>query len=205
LGREDRSVNEKARISVDTCLYQLPLKYRNKTVEIYTTRDKLFVFDLYTGEEIVEYDLSLIPGRLICKREYKRETDKTATELKAQVTQLFDTEKWKQFTERNFKRFSRYIRDQCIEAKKYFGKKDIDRDTLEEALRYCLENETLSFANLKDTYFYFKREEKASKEVFDRPPGIDRNFNLEPLDINQRDLSVYKELIGKKESSHESI
>ena len=206
LGREDRSVNEKARISVDTCLYQLPLRYRNKTVEIYTTRDKLFIFDLYTGEEIVEYDLSLIPGRLICKREYKRETDKTAKELKEQVTELFDTEKWKQFTERNFKRFSRYIRDQCIEAKKYFGDKDIDRDTLDEALTYCLENETLSFANLKDTYFYFKRESKASKHTFEVPQtSTEFHCDHEPLSIHQRDLSVYKDLIRKKESSYEII
>jgi len=92
LGREERSINEKACISVDTCLYQLPLRYRNKTVEIYNTRDKLFIFDLYTGEEIGEYGLSLIPGRVICKREYKRETDKTAKELKARVPELFDTE-----------------------------------------------------------------------------------------------------------------
>ena len=81
LGRDDRSVNEKACISVDSCLYQLPSKYRNKTVEIYETRQKLFIFDVYSGEEIVAYEISLIPGQLICKREYKRETDKTAKVL----------------------------------------------------------------------------------------------------------------------------
>jgi len=205
LGREERLVNEKDCISVDACQYQLPSRYREKKVEIYMTRHKLFVFDLYTGEEIVAYDVSLIPGKKISKEEFRREPERKVKELKEQVTDMFDLEKWKQFTERNFKRFSRYVRDQCIEAKKHFGRKDIDRDILDEALRYCLENETLSFANLKDTYFYFKREEKASKEVFEKPPGIDRNFNLEPLDIHQRDLSVYKELIGKKESSHESI
>jgi len=118
LGREDRSVSDKACISVDSCLYQLPSRYRNKTVDIYETRHKLFIFDVYSGEEIVAYDISLIPGQLICKREYKRETDKTAKELKEQVTHMFDTENWKRFTEKNFKTFSRYVRDQCVEAKK---------------------------------------------------------------------------------------
>ncbi|MEA3420586.1 MAG: DDE-type integrase/transposase/recombinase [Acidobacteriota bacterium] len=207
LGRGDRGVNDKARISVDTCLYQLPSRYRNKTVEIYETRQKLFVFDVYSGEEIVEYEVSLIPGRLICKREYKRETEKTAKELKDHVTYMFDTEKWKRFTEKNFKAFSRYVRDQCIEAKRYFANKDIEISVLDEALKYCLENNTLSFANLKDTYAYFKRENKDSKDMFEMPQSTAREFHCdyEPLSINQRDLSVYKEIIGKKESSHESI
>jgi hypothetical protein len=223
LGREDRSVNEKARISVDTCLYQLPSRYRNKTVEIYTTADKLFIFDLYTAEEIVEYELSLIPGRLICKREYKREPEKTVKELKDCVTHMFDTKSWKQFTEENFKTFSRYVRDQCIEAKQYFGDKDIEISILNEALKYCLENDTFSFANLKDTYAYFKRENKASKHMFEVPQKRENkaskhmfevpqtttagefHCDYKPLSINQRDLSVYKDIISKRESFHESI
>lgn len=205
LGRDDRTVNDKARISVDTCLYQLPLRYRNKTVEIYETRQKLFIFDVYSGEEIVAYNISLIPGQLICKREYKRETDKTAKELKEQVTHMFDTENWKQFTEKNFKTFSRYVRDQCVEAKRYFTDKDIDISALDEALKYCLENDTLSFANLKDTYIYFKREKDASKDMFEQPQTMAGELHHEPLNINQRDLSVYKDIICKREQPHESI
>ena len=167
LGRDDRSVNEKACISVDSCLYQLPSRYRNKTVEIYETRQKLFIFDVYSGEEIVAYEISLIPGQLICKREYKRETDKTAKELKDYVTHMFNTENWKQFTEKNFKTFFRYVRDQCIEAKRHFVDKGIEIDILDEALKYCLENDTLSFANLRDTYAYFKREKNVSKDMID--------------------------------------
>jgi len=161
IGREERNVKEKDCISVDACRYQLPAKYRNKTVEVYITKQKLFIFDLYTGEEIVEYDLSPIPGKKIAKREFKREKGKTAKELKEQVTHMFDTENWKQFTEKNFKTFSRYVRDQCVEAKRYFTDKDIEISTLDEALKYCLENDTLSFANLKDTYAYFKKEGNA--------------------------------------------
>ena len=206
LGREERLVNEKDCISVDACQYQLPSRYREKKVEIYMTRHKLFVFDLYTGEEIVAYDVSLIPGKKISKEEYRREPERKVKELKEQVRELFDTEKWKRFTESNFKRFSRYVRDQCIEAKKHFGRKDIDRNTLDEALKYCLENETLSFANLKDTYIYFKREKNASKDMFEVPQtNTEFHCDHEPLNIHQRDLSVYKELIGKKESSHEVI
>jgi|TARA_Y100000031_G_scaffold143149_1_gene173360 transposase len=107
LGREKRIASEKAYISVDASNYQLPLKYRNRTVETYVTKHKLFVFDLWTGKEIIEYELSPIPGKILSKREHGRETNKTAKELKALVCQMFESENWKSFTARNFKTFPR--------------------------------------------------------------------------------------------------
>jgi len=201
IGREERNVNEKACISVDACGYRLPSKYRNKTVEIYLTKQKLFVFDLYTGKEIVDYELSPIPGRIICKREHRRETEKTARELKALVSDMFEGESWKRFTKRNFKAFSRYVRDQCLEAKRYFMVKDIDIEILEQALEYCLENDTLSFSNLNDTYAYFKRESDGSKDVLQEIQTLDGEYQgpHEPLDVSKRNISVYKALIRRRE------
>jgi len=120
---------------------------------------------------------------------------------------MFDTENWKRFTEKNFKLFSRYVRDQCVEAKQYFTDKDIDIITLGTALKYCLENDTLSFANLKDTYAYFQREGNVSKDMLEQLQTTSREClrDHEPLNINQRDLSIYKDIIIKREQSHESI
>ena len=205
IGREERNVNEKDCISVNACAYQLPSKYRNKTVEVYITKQKLFVFDLYTGEEIVAYDLSLIPGKIISKREYRREKEKTVQELKEHVINIFAGENWKRFTARNFKAFPRYVRDQCIEAKKYFLAKDIDIFILDRALEYCLENNTLSFANLNDTYAYFKREHERPKELLleEAMEDLVREYQggHEPLHIKKRDLSVYKEIISNREKA----
>jgi len=203
MGREKRIASEKAYISVEACSYQLPLKYRNKTVEIYVTKHKLFVFDLYTAEQIIEYELSFIPGRILSKREHGRETGKTAKELKVLVCQMFESKNWKSFTARNFKTFSRYVRDQCLEAKRYFLVKDIDLDILEQALEYCLKNDTLSFSNLNDTYAYFKRESQGSNEIFKEIQRLDKKYQgaHEPLDVNERNLSVYKELIGKNKGA----
>jgi len=197
IGREERLVNEKDCISVNACGYQLPPKYRNKTVEVYITRHKLFIFDLYTGEEIVEYDLSPIPGKKTSKREFRREKGKTVKELKEQVTGMFEGENWKKFTARNFQAFPRYIRDQCVEAKRYFDVKDIDIFILERALEYCLENNTPSFANLNDTYAYFKREhEREDSEI--PTLSLDYQGGHEPLRVTARDLSVYKEIISSQ-------
>jgi len=197
IGREERDVNEKGRISVNACGYQLPSKYRNKTVEVYVTKHKLFVFDIYTGEEIVEYDLSLIPGKVISKREFRRENEKTLQELKDHVIHMFAEENWKRFIDRNFQAFPRYIRDQCVEAKRYFDVKDIDIFILERALEYCLENNTPSFSNLNDTYAYFKREhEREDLEI--RTLSLDYQGGHEPLRVTARDLSVYKEIISSQ-------
>jgi len=196
VGREERAVNEKDLISVNACSYQLPSRYRNKTVEIYMTRHKLFVFDIYTGKEIVEYDLSPIPGKTISKREYKRENGRTLEELKACVSGMFDLDNWKHFTEKNFSAFPRYVRDQCVEAKKHFRVNDIDKQILDASLDYCLKNNTPSFSNLNDTYNYFKQEnERNDREI--HMPVLGYSGGHEPLNVIRRDLSVYKKIISE--------
>ncbi len=161
------------------------------------TKHKVIVFDIYTGEEIVEYDLSLIPGKDISKREYRRENEKTLQELKDHVVDMFESENWKRFIAINFQAFPRYVRDQCVEAKRYFDVKDIDIFILERALEYCLENNTPSFANLNDTYAYFKREHE--REDLEIPTlSLDYQGDHKPLSVTARDLSVYKEIINQQ-------
>lgn len=196
VGREERSVNEKDFISVNACSYQLPPRYRNKPVEIYTTRHKLFIFDIYSGKEIVEYDLSPIPGKTISRREYMRENGTTLEELKTRVSKMFDSDNWKRFTERNFSAFSRYVRDQCMEAKKYFELKDIEIPVMDQALEYCLKNNTPSFSNLNDTYIYFKREQERDDLKVHKPVSVYQGGH-EPLNVTRRDLSVYKKIISE--------
>jgi hypothetical protein len=201
-GREERNVNDKDCISVNACGYRLPSKYRNKTVEVYVTRHKLFIFDIFTGEEIAEYDLSPIPGKIISKREYGREAESTLEELKGQVIHLFPQAIWKAFAEKNFRTYSRYVRDQCVEAKKYFGDNNIDSSILGRALDYCLENNTLTFADLHDTYHYFKREGEETEIL---PPDMDYQGGHEPLNVSARDLSVYKRIANPQERANESV
>lgn len=196
VGREERTVNEKDCISVNACGYQLPPKYRNKIVEIYMTRHKLFIFDIYSGKEIVEYDLSPIPGKTISRREYRRENETTLEELKARVSGMFDLNNWKRFMEINFRSFPRYIRDQCIEAEKYFKVNDIDKQILDASLDYCLENNTPSFSNLNDTYSYFKQENEI-KDLEIHTPVLGYQGGHEPLNVTRRDLSVYKKIISE--------
>ena len=201
--REERNVNEKACISVQACNYQLPAKYQKKMVEIYISKEQLFVFDPYTGKEIVTYPLSAIPGKTICKREFKREKGKTVQLLKRSVLQMFEGENWKRFSTKNFKTFPRYVRDQCLEAKRYFTDKDIKMEILDRALLFCLENDTPSFANLKDTYAYFKREQERSKTTWKEREAPVPLYQGEhpPFKVSQRSLAVYQGIIRKREGA----
>ena len=190
LGREERTANEKALISVQACTYQLPPKYRNKEVEIYATEETLFVFDIFTGKEIVAYRLSLIPGQLVSTRTSRRDSETTVEELKVAVEGLFEIESWKRFVERNFKTLPRYARDQCLEAKRFFAEKEIDLRILERALAYCLENDTPSFANLKDTYVHFERESRQPEPV--TSIELEGLSHYQPLKVSQRHVSEYE-------------
>jgi hypothetical protein len=207
--REKRTVNEKACISVKTCRYQLPTKYRNITVEVYITKQKLFVFDHCTGKEIISYELSLIPGKVISKREYKREKQKTAKELKSQVINMFSEEKWNCFVARNFQSFPRYVRDQCIEAKRYFLNDEIDSSILNQALQYCLENETPSFANLNDTYTHFKKEhenrDESNQNISPSSEVLGHQNVHKTLPVSSRNLNVYRDLVGDRGVEHETL
>ena len=149
------------------------------------------MFDVFTGREIVAYRLSLIPGQLVSTRTCRRENEKTVEELKAAVSGLFELEPWKLFTERNFQTFPRYARDQCLEAQRFFSEEEADTGVLERAIAYCLENDTLSFTNLKDTYAHFERENRRPEPV--SVIDIEGHGQHKPLPVSRRQLSEYED------------
>jgi transposase len=198
IGREVRKVDEHARISVGSSQYSVPSGYKNRSVEIYTTDTQLFVFDRYTGDQIAEHELSLIPGARINKREHFRNNGRRTKEMRRDVLNMFALESWKLFVEANFKRYGRYVRDQCLMAQRRF-QRNIDTGCLDQALNFCLEHGTLSMANLEDTYRYYKAVAETSEE--------DVLCNLEPqlkevarykrnIRVSKRDLGVYKSLVS---------
>ena len=81
LSREERTVNEHSFISVNASLYSVPNKYRNKTVEIYSVQNELYIFDRLTGKEIAKHKLSIISGNKIINRTHFREKEKSSKEL----------------------------------------------------------------------------------------------------------------------------
>ena len=198
LGREERIADEHALISVNASQYSLPTCYSNRKVEIYKTDERLFVFDRYTGEQIVEYALSLTPGARIGYKHHYRNNGKTTSEIKEEVRKKFPLERWGEFLDANFKTYARYVRDQCIEAEKRFSG-DTDLEALDRALAFCLEHKTYSMANLSDTYRYYKglseiREVDLLEKM--RPHLKEAARYRGDIQVSKRDLGVYKSLMG---------
>ena len=104
----------------------------------------------------------------------------------------------------NFKAFPRYVRDQCIDAKKYFSKGDIDEIILDKALEFCIGNETPSFANLNDTYKYYKRMQEESIKEIDVNGGMIKDFcgtehkTKKQINVKRRNFTIYKSILKNR-------
>jgi len=195
-GRELRTVSTNGRICVQSCQYSVPASYRRAEVEIYVTEQKIFVFDHSSGEQIAEHTRSPIPGTQSIKREHIRATGKRTQQMRTEVLQLFALKGWKLFVEATFKSHHRYVRDQCIEAQRYFSR-GIDRECLERALMFCLEHKTYTMASLRDTYRYYVRIEEASEpDILEtlRPQLNTVAQYKRDIKVAKRDLGVYRSL-----------
>ncbi|MHA2085788.1 MAG: IS21 family transposase [Candidatus Thorarchaeota archaeon] len=198
LGREERSADENCLISVSASQYSVPARYRNKQVEIYRTEGKVFIFDGHTGEQIAEHAVAVVPGgRVINKDHYRRNGMATAV-LKEEVLNRFSLEKWHLFVQHNFNTYHRYVRDQCLEAKRHFGE-EVDLEQLDRALGFCLELKTYSMANLADTYRYYKglsetKEDDILAEMVPQLKEVSRQRKA--IRVSKRDLGVYTSLIS---------
>ena len=194
--REDRIVNDKSMICVQSCQYSVPQSYKNQAVEIYLTQTSLFVYDIHCGKEIAKHDLSPIQGQRIIIREHFRHTHKSSGILHNEVESLYDFEEWRNFVSLNRDKFARYTRDQNIEALKYF-KKDINVTVLKDSLEYCLKYQTYSFANLKDTYLHFLNDVNCdSRKV---QVSLLHEKSVHPgVDVSTRGISFYKSLVKNR-------
>jgi hypothetical protein len=128
-------------------------------------------------------------------RDLKRESETVLKDLKYEVADYFDLPNWKIFLTNNYKRFSRYNRDQCMEARKYFKDKEIDKTILDEALSFCIANETYTISNLNDTYKYFNRANKKIDDNKEKTNELCNEFSLSlpVIDVKKRSIEDYKE------------
>ncbi len=140
----------------------------------------------------------MIPGAKISKREHYRNNGRRTKEMRKDVLSMFALDSWKHFVQANFKHFSRYVRDQCLDAQRRFGG-DVDLGFLDRALRFCLEHKTYSMVNLEDTYRYYKGiEETTEEDVLSKlePQLKEVAQYKKDIRVSKRDLGVYKSLIS---------
>jgi len=194
--RERRKADIMGQISVNAGKYPVPLEYREREVEIYKTAERLFIYDIRTGEQIAEHGISPIPGSRIVNRARYHRKEHNIRELKEQLKRLFALDSWSEFVDKNFRMYTRYFRDQYHEALKKFSQ-GIEEECLKQAIALCLENRTYTMANLYDTYQYYQQEAELTL------PKVNIGSNLRDIpqekkefQVEKRDIGVYRALVN---------
>jgi len=198
--RERRKANITGEISVNSCKYPVPLEYREREVDIYKTAERLFLYNIRTGEKIAEYALSPIPGSRITNRARYHHKELKQKQLKEELKGLFSIDSWSEFVDKNFKTYTRYFRDQYHDALKKFSQ-GIEREHLKQAIDLCLENRTYSIANLYDTYQYYQQEKELTLPKVKIVPnlrGIPRE--KKEFQVEKRDIGIYRALVNVSEA-----
>jgi hypothetical protein len=192
---EVRKVDKTSLISYLSSKYMVPLEYVGKNVGITQKNDKIIITDIETGGEIAQYQKCLIPGSMNLNKKRYFERKIQPLKLKDILLEKKICKNWEIFVEKNYKKYQRYFRDQYRTAV-IFLSDTLNNEILEESVRYCLENKTLSIANLKDTYDYYCREKNWNKTSI-KPKEMTSIYNNQQLEIriSQRDLKDYQRII----------
>jgi len=190
--REQRVVDDHSYVSVAGSLYSVPTSFRGRSVEVYATGEEVLIFDEISGEEVAKHPVAAIAGSTIADRSHFRRTEHSAGQLREEARSLVDLDLWIRFEKLNAKAFPRYVRDQALEAKRRFSG-ELDLGVLADALVFCLENQTLSYANLNDTYQAFLGQTAESCT----PPAVPCTSLTPPtLTVGRRSLEVYQAVVA---------
>ncbi len=198
LMREPRDVDKKSMISVGASFYSVPKKFIKKTVWIFKTETKLFIYDEIDGKEIAKHKISLFKGNKVIQKNHFRNYEEKPKILIEQLKGRYESESWKSFVDANYRRFSRYYRDQNQELLEFLNK-DPDIGLLSKSTRLCMENGTLSAKNLRETYSYMYgcANENYPDILPELLTGIKavkhENKNIK---VKKRELSYYTSLVS---------
>lgn len=198
LMREPRDVNGKSMISVGASLYSVPKIFIKKKVWIFRTDTELFLYDAIDGKEIAKHKISLFKGNKVIQKNHFRNYGEKPEALIEKLKDRCESELWKSFIDANYRKYSRYYRDQNQELSEFLNQ-DPDLDLLSKSIELCVENGTLSAKNLKETYTYMHSCEN------DNYPDIlpqlltgikavkHENKNIK---VKKRELSYYTSLVS---------
>ena len=190
LYRQSRLVSENSYVSVDGSLYSVPTKYRKRRVDIYVTVDELFVFDSIDGTQLCRHHVARFTGSTISDQGHFRSREFSTQSLREKTAALFSLKLWHEFVKANYAWIPRYTRDQSLEALRRFSA-EIDTHVLNQALRFCLDHNTLSFTDLKDTYDYLLRLEEPATS----PPSL-TTIELPTVPVTRRSIDSYRKIAG---------
>lgn len=198
LGREERVVSDKSFVMVESNEYSVPTEYRDRKIEIYKTEKEVYVYNKETGKEICCHRIPEgATGKKVIVRSHFRAKSTSVNVLEEKVRGYIAYPAWQQFVTKNHKTYSRYFRDQCMLAEKYFSQ-DMEDEHLHRAIDYCIENKTLSMKALYDTYRFYVREGDRENESIVNPPILEAVNHVPELAVSTRSMESYEMLVSSK-------
>ena len=192
---DTRRVSPDGCISVNAFKYSTPPEYSRGRVKIRVLDGDLLIFNLETDEEIVRYKIGDNSAKYEFGKRARKKKSESLETLKNKLKEKFEIQDWKAFVESNYLKFIRYYRDQYNIAKKRFPA-DTEIPVLEDALEFCLENLTLSFVDLHDTYSAL-RELRTTELPLHQPvlTGFVFSDRPEGFEVAQRELVFYADRV----------
>jgi transposase len=207
--RDRRKACPKGLISVGANRYSVPLAYRGKAVEIFVAANQLFIFDTVSALQIAQHELSPLNGQVVIHQAHRTPTGASPEALFATLAETFSVPQWKTFLLANRQRYPRYWKEQYGGLSTLAGEVQ-DIETLGEALAMCLECDTLSATNLRDTYRHLlkqRRREPLQRAVSLVDAKVRRGGPVKrPLvSVQGRSLEYYSALVARsaQEVDHE--
>ena len=198
LEREDRKVDLKSFISVDSCKYSVPISYRRKTVWIYRSEKELFIYDELAGREIAHHSRSVLPGQTISKKNHFKDNSVKQTQLRDELLKKTSATGWEEYIQKNYRRYTRYFREQHSSLVKFLSG-GYDVELLSKALLVCEETGGYSAMNLEEADAYVKGVNEDSHENI--LPKLITGIQAVKADsrnpkVVQRKLSYYSSLVS---------
>jgi len=207
--RDRRKACPKGLISVGANRYSVPSAYRGKQVEIYPTAKELFVFDATSGIQIAQHALCALTGQIITHQTHTAPSEASAQSLFTALEGTFAIDEWSTFLAANRTKYPRYWKEQYAGLSGLVAQiKDIE--TFTEALRLCLECDTVSAANLRDTYRHLS-EQRIGSDASDAGQIVQRAdrrrgpVQRPAVSVVGRPVEYYSSLLSqaRQEVSHE--
>jgi transposase len=148
--RESRKVDQKSLISVAATRYSVPSSYRLKEVEIERRDGLVLIFDAKTGTQIAAHREATTPGLTVVDKGHYRDREASQETLRADlVATVSDLPEWTCFVDGIYTEYRRYFREHAARLRKLL-ERNIDREKLTQALKFCLDHGLASAQDLID-------------------------------------------------------
>ena len=190
--RELRKVDKLGQVSVHSVKLMLPAECRGKTVSVFIGADDVHVFDIKTDEKLAVYTLKTGISKTHIVRQKSLRLLKYA-DLKNKLIARFRFKEWNLFVEENYQKYQRYFVDQYNDFQKKFST-DPEMEQFEDAVKYCIDNKTVSMSQLCDTYKYLMQGNILVKETQRPEYRLLADNRYQSPKVAKRDIRAYTNL-----------